>query len=211
MNAYESEEQQVEALKAWWRENGKSVFFGAVLGIAIVFGWQAWRSHVASVGAAASQALAEMSGAARKNEGERARALGQRILDEHGDTIYADFAALSLAKLAVEAKDPATAQRQLQRVIDHPRDPGLADLARMRLARLLLDQGKGNEASKLLDQVTALAHGGEVGVLRGDIALAAGDKTAARAAYRQALKSGLLDDELVRLKLDDLGSEGKPE
>ncbi|MBU0501089.1 MAG: tetratricopeptide repeat protein [Gammaproteobacteria bacterium] len=211
MNAYESEEQQVEALKDWWRENGKSVLFGAVLGIAIVFGWQAWRSHVAKVGAAASQVLAEMSEAARENGSERARTLGQRILDEYGDTVYADFAALSLARLAVEAKDPAAAQKQLQRVIDHHSDPGLADLARMRLARLLLDQGKGGEASKLLDQVTALAHGGEVSVLRGDIALAAGDKAAAREAWRRALNSGLLDDELVRLKLDDLGSEGKPE
>ncbi|OGT89189.1 MAG: hypothetical protein A2286_07960 [Gammaproteobacteria bacterium RIFOXYA12_FULL_61_12] len=211
MNAYESEEQQVEALKAWWQENGKSVLFGAVLGIAIVFGWQGWRTHVADVGAAASQSLAEMSDAALKNEKERALAEGQRILDEYGDTVYADFAALGMAKLAVESNDPATAQGHLQRVAEHPSDPGLADLARLRLARLLLDQGKGAEATAFLDKVTAAAHQGEVSLLRGDIALAAGDRTAAGNAYRQALAAGLAGDELVRLKLDDLGVTEKAE
>jgi len=211
VNAYESEEQQVEALKAWWQENGKSVLFGAVLGIAIVLGWQSWLTHVANIGASASQALAGMSDAVLKNEKDSALAQGQRILDEYGDTVYADFAALGMAKLAVESNDPAAAQRHLERVAEHPSDPGLVDLARLRLARLLLDQGKGAEATAFLDKVTAAAHQGEVSLLRGDIALAAGDRTAAGNAYHQALAAGLAGDELVRLKLDDLGVTEKAE
>ena len=35
----ETEEQQAERLRQWWRENGRSVLTGLVLGIAIVVGW----------------------------------------------------------------------------------------------------------------------------------------------------------------------------
>lgn len=205
MSAYESEEQQVEALKAWWRENGKSVLFGAILGIAIVFGWQAWRTHQIQVGETAAQSMALMNGAVQAGDKERAMTQGQRILDQHGDSVYADFAALVMAKLAVEANDMAAAEKHLDRVIQQPRDPGLVDLVRLRLARLRLDQGKGAEASALLEKITPAAYRAEVSVLRGDIALAAGDKTAAQTAYHQALNAGFADDELLQLKLDDLG------
>ena len=42
---YETEEQQVEALKAWWAENGKSVMLGVGIGVAAIGGWQFWGKH----------------------------------------------------------------------------------------------------------------------------------------------------------------------
>ena len=39
MNAYETDEEKVEAIKGWWKENGISVVGGLALGLAAVFGW----------------------------------------------------------------------------------------------------------------------------------------------------------------------------
>ncbi len=42
---YETEEQQVEALKEWWAENGKAVIAGIVLGAGVIGGWTFWKGH----------------------------------------------------------------------------------------------------------------------------------------------------------------------
>ena len=37
-----TEEEQIEALKRWWDENGKQVVLAIVLTVGGYFGWQAW-------------------------------------------------------------------------------------------------------------------------------------------------------------------------
>ena len=39
---YETEEQQVEALKDWWAENGRAVIAGVVLGVVVIGGLGLW-------------------------------------------------------------------------------------------------------------------------------------------------------------------------
>jgi predicted negative regulator of RcsB-dependent stress response len=40
VDVYTTEDQQVEALKRWWKENAKSILLGVALGLAAVFGWR---------------------------------------------------------------------------------------------------------------------------------------------------------------------------
>ncbi|MCK5729408.1 MAG: tetratricopeptide repeat protein, partial [Methylococcales bacterium] len=42
---YDTEEEQVEALQAWWKENGKSMIAGAILGGVLIVGWDFWKDH----------------------------------------------------------------------------------------------------------------------------------------------------------------------
>ena len=42
MSSYLNDDEQVEALKNWWKENGKAVILGISLGIGSVIGWQGW-------------------------------------------------------------------------------------------------------------------------------------------------------------------------
>jgi predicted negative regulator of RcsB-dependent stress response len=49
---------------------------------------------------------------------------------------------------------------------------------------------------------------GEFTVLRGDMAVARGDRDGARAAYETALQQGVEDETLLRMKLVDVG--GRP-
>jgi predicted negative regulator of RcsB-dependent stress response len=208
--AYETDEQQAEALKKWWAENGKQVILGAVIGLAVVFGWRAWQEHLTQVNASAAEALDRMGQIQAQGERDQALAQGRKIIDEYASTIYADFASLSMAAILVSRGDEQGAVEHLQRVIDKHRDANLVDLARLRLARVLLSLKRGEEASRLLDQVTNKGYLGEVEAIRGDLALAKGDPTAARAAYEKALASGLADQQLLQLRLDNLTSSANP-
>ena len=43
-----TEEEQVQAIKDWWKNNGSSLLIGIGAALAIVFGWQAWQNHQAT-------------------------------------------------------------------------------------------------------------------------------------------------------------------
>ena len=45
MEPYNTEEEQVEALRRWWDENGRSTIAAIVIALAAGFGWQAWQKH----------------------------------------------------------------------------------------------------------------------------------------------------------------------
>ena len=55
-----TEEEQIEALKRWWDENGKQVVLAIVLTVGGYFGWQAWTDYVDDQTAAASLVYQEM-------------------------------------------------------------------------------------------------------------------------------------------------------
>ena len=45
MEIYDTEEEQLDAVKRWWKENGQSTIIGLVFGIAIILGWNYWQDH----------------------------------------------------------------------------------------------------------------------------------------------------------------------
>ena len=46
MEVYDSEREQIEAMKKWWAQNGKAIITGLVLGLAALIGWQQWSASV---------------------------------------------------------------------------------------------------------------------------------------------------------------------
>jgi predicted negative regulator of RcsB-dependent stress response len=45
VDIYESEEQQVEALRNEWRENGTASLIGIGIGLASIIGWNYWLDY----------------------------------------------------------------------------------------------------------------------------------------------------------------------
>jgi predicted negative regulator of RcsB-dependent stress response len=207
MSTYQTEEEQVEAIKKWWKENGKSVVGGIVLGFAIIGGWQGWQSYQTSQGETASIVFDTMRQAVRSGEQAKAIEEGKRLIGEYGNTAYASFAALELARLAYERSEKAAAREHLQWVTESSPDPAISELARLRLGRLLLDMGEQDALATLLQAQPLPAFAGEFAVLRGDLERARGDQAAAREAYREALTAGVQDEPLLRMKLVDVGGE----
>lgn len=209
MTSYPNEDEQLEAVKKWWAENGKSIVLGVVLGFSALFGWQGWQSYQLAQGQAASDLYTTMQNQAASGDVASAFATGKRLLGEYTGSVYAGFAALKLAQLAYARGDKQGAVGHLEWVGSNASEEVVADLAKVRLARLQMDQGQLDAAEAQLKAVYPGFMPGIVAELRGDIARANGDLEAARQAYILALASGEELLQTVRMKLLAIGSREK--
>lgn len=207
MSTYQTDEEQVEAIKKWWKENGKSVIGGIVLGFAIIGGWQGWQGYQRNQGEAASSYFDAMRQSLRSDQFDQAIEHGKRLVGEYGKTTYASFAGLELAKLSYQRGEKAAARDHLSWVAESAPEPVLRDLARLRLGQLLLDMGEHEALQGLLDGSYSTAFAGEFAALRGDLESALGNLDRARGAYQEALVKGVDDESLLRMKLVDVGDQ----
>ncbi|MES9993046.1 MAG: tetratricopeptide repeat protein [Candidatus Thiodiazotropha sp.] len=205
MSEFQTEEEQVEAIKRWWKENGTSVIAGLVIGLGGVFGWQAWGNYKDRIGAEAALAFNQVVAAV--DRGDQASAVKQAELmrSNYDNSSYAVFAAMAEARVKLEEGDAATAISRLQWAVQRAHNPALQQLVQLNLARILLNEGDLDAAEKLvLSEEGGFA--GEFAVIRGDIAFARGDKAAAAAAYTLAMTLEVSDRNLLQMKLDDLAA-----
>ncbi len=209
VDIYASDAEQAEALKKWWRENGKSVVGGLVIGLGGVFGWQSWMQYQETSAARASFQYHQLSRAAQVGEAESVEKQVGVLEKEYAGSVYRLFGHLELARLKVEAGDLAGARQLLEAVMADADDPSLRQVARLRIARLHLAQGDLDAAEALLGQASEDGFVGEFQAIKGDIALARGDQEAAIAAYRAALENQAGNSATLRLKLDSLGWDGE--
>lgn len=200
-----SEEEQVEALKKWWKENGKSVAAGIVMGLGGVFGWQYWGQYQQDVAEQASMQFEQLTQSVAANTPASINQAEALIASYQGSS-YAVFAALNLAKVKYQQGDINGAKAQLQWVLDNGDDPSLQQIARLRQARILLNEGQIDEAAALIESAPTDNFRGDQAELRGDIALKRGDEVAARQAYGEALEYKVSNSALVQMKFDDLAA-----
>lgn len=202
------EQEQVDAFKAWWKDNGKWLLIAlavAVSGFAAMQGWQFYKEKKM---AEASTLYAELEKQLTSNDPKRINDAGQAVIDKFGSTAYAPRAALLAAQVNIQNKDIARAKTQLEWVIQHADETGLQNLARLKLASVLLDEKNYAEALKLLDAKHAESFMGLYADLKGDVLNAQGKADEARAAYQLALTKTDAQSKyriLIQMKLDALG------
>jgi len=208
VDVYKVEDQRIEDIKSWWRENGLSLVVSVALGLGAIFGWRAWQASTLEKAQAASQLHAKMVAALREEDNAGAKDAADGILGQYDNTPYAVFARLTLAKLAVADGDLEAAAAHLRGALDQDLDEAFSHVARLRLIRVLLSQGELDEAERL----AAAPDQGEFAVnyeeLKGDIKSAQGDLEAARSAYQQSLSKalgGARDVSTLEIKIDNLG------
>jgi len=210
LDDYLSERDQVEALKKWWVENGKSVIMGILLGLGALFGWQKWQDHVRSQAESASEVYQDLMVAlGNQDEQKRAGELADKLIVEHPASAYAVFASMALAHLAVEDEDYARAADHLRKALADTDDKNMEPLIRMRLATVLNADGNHQAALSLLNEKDPGPYAAAYDELRGDINRAMGDTDMARSSYQQALEKYRLqqsDTVVLEMKLDSLGS-----
>jgi predicted negative regulator of RcsB-dependent stress response len=207
--AYDLEEQeQLEAIKAWWRQYG-NLILSLVLAVAVgVAGYQGWRYYRYQQSTGASTLYGQMEVAARGNDTKRVRDIAAEIVDDYASTAYAGLAALASAKAAFSTGDLPAAESQLRWAASHAKEQEHRDIARLRLAGVLLDEKKPGDALKVLEDKPLDTFVPLYADMRGDILAAQGKKADAAAQYRAALEklepaSGYR--QVVEVKLDALG------
>ena len=206
MATHIDDEEDLERLKTWWKENWVALVGGLVIGFGAIGGWEGYKVWRDGRNETASQMYEELRNNLEGAKADEANAIVDRLKSEYARTPYAAIAALAAAQAAVKDGQLDAAVGHLKWVVDHGRDDGLVQVARLRHARVLLAQGKPDEALAALGKdagtFSSLAE-----ELRGDIQLAKGDRTAARSAYEKALaaaESGATNKTLLQQKLDDL-------
>ncbi len=225
MTTHYDEEAQIEQLRQWLRDNWFPLASGLALGLAAIFGWQAWGARQDAHAGLASHMFEDMGRAAGQNQYVECVAMADRLIKDFSDTPYAAAAELKVAALAVLDGKLDDAVVRLQWVVQFEQNPafmarvgallhlrskaydaGLLPLAHLRLAQVLLQQDKPDLAAKELDS-DAGSYAPLYAELRGDIALSQGNRSAARSAYQQALQSlgpDAVDRDGLQHKLDDL-------
>jgi predicted negative regulator of RcsB-dependent stress response len=198
VDQYHSEEEQLEALRRWWDENGRSTIISIVIALAAVFGWQSWRNYDQGQQELASdiyQSMLQVANSTDLTAEQRitANSYANRLKEDYPGTTYAQFAGLHLARQAVDAGELDDAEAQLRWVLGKADKGGdVATVAELRLARVLAAKGDPEQALAILKQADDGTYGAAYAVARGDILLALGRDDEAGQAYgvAQAMAAG---------------------
>lgn len=204
---YLTDDERVEELKKWWKENGKSILLGVALGLSILYGWRWWVDYKNNQSIQASVIFMQAEQALRENKTEEVQAAADKIMKEFDGTPYAVDTALLLAKQKIENGKLGEAKTQLQWAYDHAKTPEMKQLSRIRLARIMVTLGEDDAALKLITTADAGSFLAAYEELKGDIYHKQGKDDLAREAYlkaRESLGNTVQGNPTLLLKLDDI-------
>ena len=189
MAVYDLEEQeQIAALRSWWKQYG-----GWATGILLVvamgwLGWYGWQSYLKSQNAEASRVfLVLQQASAQQNTSQVKQAAGE-LVNQYPRSQFASLGALLAATTLEAAGDSKSAEAQLIWVADNGKD-ALRGVARLRLAGIQMDQEDYDAALKTLSETPPAGFAARYDAARGDVYVALGKSTEARASYDAALKN----------------------
>jgi len=203
---YETEEEQVAALKDWWKANGTSVTTGVIAAIIIVAGWNFWQSYQKDKMSQASSLYEELLEVQEAGKAESVDKIAAKLGAEYSSTAYATYALLFQAKAKVDEQDLSAAKALLEQALAATSDAELKHVARTRLIRVSLALQENEQGLEIIANVDQSSLGGFEAIykeLEGDLYVAMGRIGEARTAYQASLKAGQ-SSPLLQFKLDDL-------
>lgn len=208
---YLTDDEQLEAVKRAFTEYAPWILGGVVLGVGGWYGLQHYKSHENEVAFRAADQFSQMTAALQMNDPKKSLQIADGLIKDFPNSPYADQAQLTVARIDVESGKSADAVAPLTQVMNNSKDTELQQIARLRLARVLIDQGKPDDAIKLLATGTPGSFAGRYHEVRGDALYSKKDIPGAIAEYNAALgaSDGGAEAAMLQLKLADLASNEK--
>lgn len=195
MEAYQTEEQQIEAIKAFWRKNGNQIILGIVIGLGGIYGFRYFQEQQTVAAAEAAQAYADAATPEQL----------QQFTADYADSGYAAVAELQLAKTQVEAGELEAAAATLKQVAASASEIALQQLAKLRLARVQIALGQADQALQTLSGEWPTSLLGDVESVKAEAHLANGNVDVARDALQTALMHVPAQQAaVIQVRLDDL-------
>ena len=208
MAIYDTEEEQVAAIKQWWKENGVSTIAGIAVGIIAIVGWDLWKDHQQQQASQASGLYTQLQASIETKNYDSSIELTTRIAQQHGGSAYNSYAALMMAKVKVSQGDLAAAQTILEKQMKTADSVELRNIARIRLVKVLQARNENEKGLQLISSVDQSKSQGFSAIydeLIGDLYVALDRLGEARTAYQSALRSGS-QSRLLQFKLDDISA-----
>ncbi|WP_100643261.1 YfgM family protein [Alteromonas facilis] len=199
MEQFATEEQQVEAIKRFWKENGMAIVVGAVLGLGGLWGWRYYSdSQLAAKEAASLEYQSVIEGLQTEAGLERAKT----FLSSNEASGYASLTAMIMAAQAIQSEDLDSAATYLKTATE-AQDVALRDMALVRLARVQLAQNDADSALDNVSKVASESFTAQVEEIKGDAYSLKADFVQARLAYGNAVEAAP-ENRVVKMKLDNL-------
>jgi predicted negative regulator of RcsB-dependent stress response len=204
VDVYQTEEQQVEAIKGFWKENGTAVIAGLVLGFAGFIGFNVYKDKQLEAEIATSDAYQTVMESAGKDEALFS-ASANKFIAENQDSSYASLTALALAKEAASHKDWSQVVTHLNTAIENATNQGVKAIASIRLARVQIQLEQYTEALATLSVTLPESFKSAIEEAKGDAYFKQGKAELARNAYQVALDvEGQENNGGLQMKLNDL-------
>lgn len=211
MSRYDTEEEQVEAIKSWWKKNGTQVLSLLLVGVIAISGWRYWTNtqYVESANASSLFELLQIN-MQKGSFGEVSRE-ALKLIQEQPDSPYATGAAMLYAKYSLDKGDTDAALQQFKWVSESAEDAQLRNSAQLSIARIYADQKAFDEANQSLSILAkANLQGAEKAsfdYVSGLVALAQSKSEDAFAAFKNVTANAKAEKNLIglaQIQLDDL-------
>lgn len=204
MEIYENENDQVDAVKRFFAENGKALAVGIILGVGALVGWRYWTSHQTESARAAS--LAYQNTVTAVSAGKPDSISAAEIFAAENKNTYGALASMELAQQFVDQNELEKAATQLQQGLADTGDENLQAVINLRLARVQVQLKQADTALKTLDTIKGAGWAAIVADLRGEALLSKGDKQGARSAWEAGVKSDASPalSEMMQMKINNL-------
>ena len=202
------EQEQLDQLKAFWKQYGNLITWLLVLLLGGYAAWNGWNVYQRDQGAKAGSLYDEIDRAAQEGDSERATRIFADMKERYPRATFTQQAGLIAARVAAEKAQNDAAIASLAWVADKGSESEYRSIARLRLAGLLLDTGKPDEALKRLDGIEGAEFAALAEDRRGDVLLMQGKSAEAQAAYLkawQAIDPKVDYRRLIEAKLNLLG------
>lgn len=180
------EQEQLDQLKAFWKDYGNLVTWVLIAILAAYAGWNGWNWWQRDQSMKAGAVFEELDKAAQAGDVAKAAGIFNDMRARFARTTITQQAGLLTAKLQVDKGQADAAAAILEWVGANAGDAQYQTIARLRLAGILLDQKKYDEALKQLDLASASEFVALVADRRGDVLAAQGKPDAAKGAYLTA-------------------------
>jgi len=183
------EQEQLDALKAFWKTYGNLVTWSLIAALAAFAAWNGWNWYQRDQATKAGAMFDELDRAALAGDADKTGRIFGDLQERFPRTAFAQQGGLAAAKLQFDKGQVDASKASLAWLADHAIEDEVRTIARLRLAGILVGAKQYDEALKQLDGSTAAGFEALVADRRGDVLAAQGKKAEALAAYQAAWKA----------------------
>ena len=203
------EQEQLDALKAFWNKFGNLITWLLVLVLGAFAAWNGWNYWQREQGLKAGAMFDELDRASLAGDADKAARVFADLQQNFPATAFAQQGGLLLARLQFDKGQLDAAKTSLAWVAEKAPEDEIKTVARLRLAALQAEAKQYDEALKTLAAATAPGFEALVADRRGDVLTLQGKKPEALLAYQAAFKA--MSDKadyrrLIEAKLTALGA-----
>jgi predicted negative regulator of RcsB-dependent stress response len=199
-----NEQEQVDAIKQWWKQYGTWLMTLVIIILLVLLGYRFWQNHQQKVSLAASMSYEQLMVDAQQNKWVDVQAQANQLMQEYPHSIYTSLGAFVLVQDQLQQNQLSQAATTLQWVIDHSQDASVVVIAKIRLSRIFLAEG---QAQAGLDALKGIEHNPMADMTRGDCYAALKQYAQAKQTYEATLLALMPSDPLyalVQMKLANL-------